>query len=180
MTLPPGSAAGLPTGRRGHSPSSSDDRTARTGSRITGRSRDEPRGGDTIQALSAGLEPTMLHPVIVDVMHERGLDVSHQTAKPLTRVFSRGVDVVVTLCGEAHEYASVLPRGVRRIHWPVDDPIDPRAGGGDVRTRFRRTRDRLELLTRTLVAELREQRARHPRPARRLMDGMRSFLAMTA
>ena len=53
---------------------------------------------DGIDIYSAGAEPTAVHPCVVRVMAEFGIDISDQYAKPLAEVPLDELSMVVTLC----------------------------------------------------------------------------------
>lgn len=94
------------------------------------------------RVFSAGVEPTPVHPLAVEVMHEVDIDISKARAKPLDAVPIDESDFVVTLC-EEHVYPS-LPEGTVRLDWALRDP----AGVGDqIRFEleaFRETRDEIK------------------------------------
>lgn len=72
------------------------------------------------RAVSAGTEPAAhVHPEVVAVMREVGVDLS--TAKPvrLTNELAARGNLLVTMgCGEA---CPVVP-GLKRDDWPIEDP----------------------------------------------------------
>lgn len=72
------------------------------------------------RAISAGTEPAAsVHPEVVAVMREAGLDLSGQRPRRLTPALAGSADMLITLgCGES---CPVLP-GVAREDWPVPDP----------------------------------------------------------
>lgn len=71
---------------------------------------------------SAGSDPgASLNPVVVEVLHERGLSTDGEAPRQLTRDGVVGADVVVTMgCGEACPYVP----GKRIVDWELDDPKD--------------------------------------------------------
>jgi arsenate reductase len=71
-------------------------------------------------ALSAGTTPAEhVHPEVVDVMRELGMDLSNRQPQPLTRELSEQADIVVTMgCGDECPY---IP-GKRYIEWDLPDP----------------------------------------------------------
>ncbi|MCS6970540.1 MAG: arsenate reductase ArsC [Planctomycetota bacterium] len=74
---------------------------------------------------SAGLVAKGLNPKMVEVMRELGLDPTiHQTSKTLDSLLARGLrfDIVVTVCGHAHETCPAFPGGARVVHVGFDDP----------------------------------------------------------
>jgi arsenate reductase (thioredoxin) len=74
------------------------------------------------EARSAGTEPAdRIHPTVVTVMGEDGIDVSRRVPQLLTNDLARWADVVVTMgCGDA---CPVIP-GKRYIDWDLQDPKD--------------------------------------------------------
>jgi len=94
-------------------------------------------------AISAGTRPAdRVHPEVVQVMHERGIDVSDSKPRPLDEQVARHATWLITMgCGEE---CPVVP-GVRRDDWPVDDPK------GRPIEQVRRIRDEIEVRVRTLL-----------------------------
>jgi len=72
------------------------------------------------QALSAGTTPAeRVHPEVVTVMRERGIDLADRVPRLLTRELAERADVVVTMgCGDECPYVP----GVRYIDWDLADP----------------------------------------------------------
>jgi arsenate reductase (thioredoxin) len=107
-------------------------------------------GGEQIEAHSAGVEPSRLNPVAVAVMREKGIDISHYYSKAFDWDLARQMDVVVTVCGHANETCPVLPREVKRLHWPLEDPAAAKGTEAEIMATFRLVRDQVE----TRVVEL--------------------------
>jgi arsenate reductase len=81
--------------------------------------------GGRFQALSAGLEPGRLNPVVVEAMREVGIDISGNPTKSVADMIQSGrvFEWVVTVCDEASaERCPVFPGGARRLHWGFPDP----------------------------------------------------------
>jgi arsenate reductase len=72
------------------------------------------------RADSAGTTPgASVHPEVVDVMREIGIDLDGQRPKELTDELAAHADVIVTMgCGDACPY---IP-GKRYIDWDLPDP----------------------------------------------------------
>jgi protein-tyrosine-phosphatase len=72
------------------------------------------------EARSAGSTPgPRVHPQVIEVMDELGLDLRAETPKLLTRDMAQWADVVVTMgCGDACPY---IP-GRRYLDWDLPDP----------------------------------------------------------
>jgi protein-tyrosine-phosphatase/DNA-binding transcriptional ArsR family regulator len=69
------------------------------------------------EAASAGSHPKPLHPYAVEVMRERGIDISAQRSKHLDELAGERFDHVITLCDRVRE---VCPPA--EIHWSIPDP----------------------------------------------------------
>jgi arsenate reductase len=82
----------------------------------------ERLAGDHHEARSAGTEPAEhIHPSVVTVMKEEGIDVSHRVPRLLTNDLAQWADIVITMgCGDA---CPVIP-GKRYIDWDLRDPKD--------------------------------------------------------
>jgi arsenate reductase (thioredoxin) len=106
--------------------------------------------GGAHRALSAGTTPAdHVHPEVVQVMREVGIDLSDRTPTLLTRQLAEQADVVVTMgCGDQCPY---IP-GKRYIDWELTDPHDKPM---DV---VRMIRDEIDAKVRRLVTELAIQR----------------------
>lgn len=76
--------------------------------------------GPRHSAESAGTTPaTHVHPEVIAVMRELGIDLSGQVPQLLTRELAERADVVVTMgCGDQCPY---IP-GKRYIDWELPDP----------------------------------------------------------
>jgi arsenate reductase (thioredoxin) len=72
------------------------------------------------EARSAGTTPAdRVHPEVVEVMEELGIDLSERVPKKLTTEMAEWADVVVTMgCGDECPY---IP-GKRYIDWDLPDP----------------------------------------------------------
>ena len=102
-------------------------------------------------ALSAGTTPAAhVHPEVVEVMREWGIDLTDRTPQLLTRELAERADVVVTMgCGDACPY---IP-GKRYIDWELPDPAgrplaEVRATRDAVARRVAALSDELDELTR--------------------------------
>ncbi len=71
-------------------------------------------------ALSAGTEPAeRVHPEVVEVMREVGVDVSGARPTRLTDELARGAALLVTMgCGESCPFVP----GLERLDWNLPDP----------------------------------------------------------
>jgi arsenate reductase len=97
-------------------------------------------------AASAGTSPgDRVHPAVVEVMRERGIDLADRRPQPLTRELAQQADVVVTMgCGDECPF---IP-GKRYIDWELEDPQ------GRPVDEVRTTRDQIAGRVRQLLSEL--------------------------
>ncbi len=88
------------------------------------------------RAISAGTQPARhVHPEVVAVMREAGIDLADAEPQLLTPQLADGCEWLITMgCGEA---CPVIP-GARREDWPLDDPK------GQSMDRVRAIRDEIE------------------------------------
>lgn len=94
-------------------------------------------------AISAGTQPAdKVHPEVVEVMREVGIDLSQARPRKLTDDLARQVQMLITMgCGES---CPVVP-GVIRDDWQVPDPR------GQSRDQVRKLRDDLSGRIRQLI-----------------------------
>ncbi len=97
-------------------------------------------------ALSAGTTPgDSVHPEVIEVMSELGIDLSGRRHRGLTRELAEQADVVVTMgCGDECPY---IP-GKRYLDWDLPDPK------GRPVQEVRATRDEIARRVEELVTEL--------------------------
>lgn len=76
--------------------------------------------GGAVAVRSAGSDPAdEINPAVVEVLAERGIDLSEEFPKPLSDEVVRAADVVITMgCGDA---CPIYP-GKRYMDWDVPDP----------------------------------------------------------
>ena len=106
----------------------------------------EREAGEEHRALSAGTTPAdQVHPEVVEVMREVGIDLSERRPLLLTRELAEQAEVIVTMgCGDECPY---IP-GKRYLDWELPDPK------GRPLEEVRATRDEIERRVKELVAEL--------------------------
>jgi arsenate reductase len=72
------------------------------------------------RAVSAGTNPgPRVHPEVVEVMREVGIDLSTAVPQKLTTELASSADLLITMgCGDECPYVP----GLQRDDWPLDDP----------------------------------------------------------
>lgn len=106
---------------------------------------------------SAGSKPSVVNPLAIQVMDERGIDIHNQRSKHLNEFINQPFDFVITVCDDAAETCPVFPGRAQRIHWGFPDPA---AVNGDEIARlqaFRQTRDAIEHRLKSWLTEMGEE-----------------------
>jgi arsenate reductase len=78
--------------------------------------------GDRFDVFSAGSEPSTVHPLAIQAMALRGIDIRQQLSKHLNEYRSQPFDYVITVCDQAAETCPIFPGKAERIHWSFADP----------------------------------------------------------
>ena len=102
--------------------------------------------GDKFAAFSAGVAKHGMNQHAIKVMQEAGVDISGQHSKLLGELETLDFDLVVTVCGNAHESCPVFPGRARIVHVPFDDPPALTRGlteESDIMPVYRRVRDEI-------------------------------------
>jgi arsenate reductase len=96
-------------------------------------------------AVSAGSNPAkVVHPEVLTVMKEVGIDLSNAVPQLLTPDLASGADSLITMgCGDNCPYVP----GVKRADWALPDPK------GQSLDAVRKTRDAVKALVEQLIAE---------------------------
>ena len=66
-------------------------------------------------------------------------------------------DYLITVCGHADENCPVLPEGVRKEHWPLDDPAKATGSEDEIMTVFRKIRDDIRRRLEDLIKRLEKE-----------------------
>ena len=103
-------------------------------------------GRHTAESAGSVADPAgHVHPEVVDVMRELGIDLAERRPQRLTRELAERADVVVTMgCGDACPY---IP-GKRYLDWELPDPK------GQSIEAVRATRDEIARRIESLLADL--------------------------
>ena len=110
-------------------------------------------GTPGVVAESAGIEAHGKNPRAIAVMAEAGVDISGQESTVLDKDRLDRADLLVTVCGHADRECPVLPAGVVKRHWPLEDPAKATGTEEEIMAAFRATRDEVEARVRELLAD---------------------------
>ena len=111
-------------------------------------------GKGLLEAWSAGLMAAGVHARAIAVMEEIGVDISSQRSKEIDQELLRKMDVVVTLCAAAEEACPRIPPEIKRLHWPIKDPVRAVGTEEEVLKEFRRARNEIREKVKDLVKTL--------------------------
>ena len=111
-------------------------------------------GKGIIEPYSAGLSPAGVNPNAVRVMKEIGIDISNQKSKVIDEHFLKQMDIIITLCGHAEAMCPMTPPEIKRIHWPIEDPVSAIETEEDIMDAFKKARDEIKTKIQSLVKEL--------------------------
>lgn len=110
------------------------------------------RSGGCVEAYSAGVAPTHLHPYAVRVMERIGIDISRQRPKHISEVLDLPFTYVVTVCDRVYPLCPDFPGRPCRLHWGLPNP-EACAASEVVKFRvFLQTRAHLERLMCVLLS----------------------------
>ncbi|MBE2183487.1 MAG: ArsR family transcriptional regulator [Anaerolineae bacterium] len=76
-----------------------------------------------VDVLSAGSQPTTVHPDAIRTMENIGIDIRHQLSRPLSAVEGQSFNYVITVCDKAREICPTFPGSEMPLHWSFPDPV---------------------------------------------------------
>jgi arsenate reductase (thioredoxin) len=106
-------------------------------------------GGEAWEACSAGLKPVPIHPVTLQVMKERGLDLQelgHSSKGLIENFFKKQVHIgyLITVCNNAEANCPIYPWAGARLFWDIEDPAAFEGTENEKLDFFRKIRDEIE------------------------------------
>jgi arsenate reductase len=114
---------------------------------------------DVMNVYSAGIETHGLNPNAVKVMAEAGVDISGHTSQNISDFSHIHLDIVVTVCGHAHETCPLFPTGAKVVHVGFDDPpkmaLEVEDEEGKLNC-YRKVRDEIRVFVKTLPESVTE------------------------
>jgi len=113
-------------------------------------------GKGIVELYSAGLMAAGIQQRAIAVMKEIDIDISKQQSKKIDADLLRKMDIVITLCGHAEETCPWTPPAIRRIHWPIQDPVGTVGTEEQIMKEFRRARDEIKGKVQELMKDIAE------------------------
>ena len=96
------------------------------------------------EVYSAGTSPKGLNPLAVEVMAEKGIDISGYKSKHIDLFLNEKFDYVITVCDNARESCPIFPGKSKYLHWSLKDPAAVEGTKEEKLAAFRKTRDEIE------------------------------------
>ena len=102
--------------------------------------------GDRFEVHSAGLDPRGVNPLTVQVMEEKGYDMSAHTSKGIKGYLGKVLfQYLITVCADAERACPTVWPGVsHRLHWSFEDPDAFKGSDEEKLAKFREVRDQIE------------------------------------
>ena len=103
--------------------------------------------GEDFFAESAGFEPGILNPIVVEVMKEIGIDISNNQTKSVFDFFKQGrlYHFVIAVCDGANaERCPIFPGLTKRLGWSFEDPASFTGTHAEKLTKTRLVRDNIK------------------------------------
>ena len=98
-------------------------------------------GHPMLEVRSAGTDPKGVHPLAIEAMAERGIDIRDQTSDHVDVYADQDFDLVVTVCNDAKEACPIFPGAMRTLHRAFEDPDYPEMNRAELLDVFCRIRD---------------------------------------
>jgi arsenate reductase len=95
------------------------------------------------QAVSGGVEPTLVHPAAIRAMAEIGIDISSHRSKSINEFMDQPFDTVVMVCDDSQTGCPFFPGGKEYIPHAFDDPAACTGTDEEIMNCFRRIRDEI-------------------------------------
>jgi arsenate reductase len=114
--------------------------------------------GAHFDVFSAGSKPSVVNPLAIQAMGERGIDISGQLSKHLNEFLKQPFEYVITVCDQAAETCPIFPGRAQRIHWSFPDPAAVEGSDEQRLSAFRQTREAIEERLNSWLAEIAAQR----------------------
>jgi arsenate reductase (thioredoxin) len=101
---------------------------------------------DRFDVMSAGLEPTSIHPLTARVMNEVGADLSSCRAKGLDGFLGKTkFNLAIIVCERTQKNCpTIYPFAMQRLDWPFEDPAEAQGTEEEQLQEFRDVRDQIE------------------------------------
>lgn len=97
--------------------------------------------GDKFEVFSAGVQPTDLDPIAVQVMKEIDINIINYHSKATDYFSAKSFDYVISICASASEERPEYSHGTTQISWDFPDPSKATGTEQDILNEYRKVRD---------------------------------------
>jgi arsenate reductase len=111
-------------------------------------------GKGSLEVFSAGLMAAGISKKAMAEMREIGIDISTQQSKEIDEKLLKTMDVVITLCEHAEASCPLTPPNIKRLHWPIRDPMGATGAEQEIMADFRRARDEIKQRVRDFLVSI--------------------------
>lgn len=111
-------------------------------------------GKGLIEPYSAGITTADVQPRAIAVMKEIGIDISRQRSKLINPDLLEKMDMLISLCDYADNLCPQMPQGVKKLHWPIKDPVGTLGTEETIMKEFRRARDEIRQRITKLIEDI--------------------------
>ena len=80
----------------------------------------------------------------------------HKSQKILMKKLLKDMDIIITLCGHAEASCPITLPEIKRIHWPINDPVGTVGTEQEIMNAFRRTRDKIKTKIESFINDIRK------------------------
>lgn len=117
-------------------------------------------GEDCLIAESAGIEPSVINPLVAEVLREDGIKLAGFRSKNIKDIISKGkkFDYVITVCSESENIAcQISGKNLRHLHWRFDDPARLRGSERYKLSLIRGLRDKIKKEIQDLISTIKKE-----------------------
>jgi arsenate reductase len=111
-------------------------------------------GAGSFIAESAGLEPGILNPLVVEAMAEIGYDISGNPTNSVFEFFKEGriYAIVVKVCDQlSGQQCPIFPNTLKVFDWNIEDPSAVEGNHEEKMAQVRKIRDEIKSRVETLI-----------------------------
>ena len=92
---------------------------------------------------SAGTESHGINPNAIKTMKDISIDISNQKSTKINLSNLNSFDLIITLCGDAHDKCLSFDKNIKHIHWDIKDPAKIIGNDEQISNGFSKIRDEI-------------------------------------
>ncbi len=111
-------------------------------------------GGPDFAVESAGFEPGVINPLVVEALAEEGIDISQKKTQRVFDLFKQGriFDYVITVCSDSEGGSCpIFPGMTHRMHLPFPDPSKLEGSHEEKMAKVREIREQIKTMVQEFV-----------------------------